>query len=74
MGIINGEMGYKFKDTSFTFILNYVFVYEKAEDGNWLISRDIYNYFETANDPPNRLADRPDLTHPNNGPPDLQFV
>jgi len=45
-GIINGEMGYKFKDTSFTFILNYVFVYEKAKDGNWLISRDIYNYFE----------------------------
>ena len=42
-GIINGEMGHKFKDTSFTFILNYVFVYEKTQEGNWMISRDIYN-------------------------------
>ena len=42
-GIINGEIRQKGIDSVQYFRNKYVFVYEQSENGNWLITKDIYN-------------------------------
>ena len=42
-GIINGEVRQQDTDSVQYFKNKYVFVYEQTEEGNWLITTDIYN-------------------------------
>ena len=48
-GLIHGEMAEVGVDTIQKINFKYIFVYEKSEDGKWLITRDIYNENESTN-------------------------